>query len=82
VDGDADGFTAWLLGYQRAGTPRGDLAREVAADNDWPGDVDVDELRDHLQMMRIPDAGMEAFDKAWGIFLARGATRREMQDNV
>ncbi|MFN8163895.1 MAG: hypothetical protein U0R26_08705 [Solirubrobacterales bacterium] len=46
--GNEIGFTAWLCEQQDRDDPVGDLARDAAVDPNWPGDVALSDLIDHV----------------------------------
>lgn len=43
-----NGFTAWLREQRDREDPVGDLARDAAVDPNWPGDVSLSDLIDHV----------------------------------
>lgn len=62
-------FTRWLKQYRKADTARGDLARDVARDREWPnrrqGTDDLDTYRLYLSHCGASGNAIATLEKAW-----------------
>lgn len=59
-------FGDWLASFSRDQTARGDLARDAAADVDFPDDPsDLGELLDYLESCGACDGALAALRSAW-----------------
>ncbi|MEV7595482.1 YozE family protein [Streptomyces sp. NPDC089922] len=66
------GFGNWLARFTQVTGPIGDLARDVAADADWPQEPDdLETYTDHLEAAGASPAALEALAEAWGRYAAR-----------
>ncbi len=57
-------FTAWLVDHEAAHTRVGDLARDVAADPDWPAHAGRHEQAGYMRDVGACDAAVEAHEHA------------------
>jgi uncharacterized protein YozE (UPF0346 family) len=58
-------FTDWLARHRTTQSAIGDLARDVAADSDWPGGHSYRKLRDYLDEAGAIPAALDTFEVAW-----------------
>lgn len=59
-------FYGWLMKQTRRNSPTGDIARDVEADANFPGEGDTFQVyRKHLEKMGACDDAMEALAGAW-----------------
>ncbi len=59
-------FTDWLLDQRHRDDPVGDLARDVAMDDDWPESDELEECSDYLMGKRAAQA---ALHRAWSEYM-------------
>lgn len=59
------GFKAWLSQFRDDQTATGDLARDVAADPDWPVPTDLELIFLHMIELDASDNALEALRVAW-----------------
>jgi hypothetical protein len=59
------GFTKWLLQFQREKTAVGDLARTVAQDTEWQDPPTLESLESQLLGAGRPRAMIETARRAW-----------------
>ncbi len=65
------GFGAWLRQFTQVSSAIGDLARDAAADPDWPdGPDDVETYVDHLESVGASEAALETLADAWARYAA------------
>ena len=67
-------FTRWLKQFEDEDNAIGDLAREVAADCDWPADQDLLGLVAHLEGIGACDDAIRALVKAHARWVAEQPT--------
>jgi hypothetical protein len=65
------GFTAWLKMHAKDESAIGDLARDVAADPDWPSRRQLSGQREYLEERGAIPAAVETLERAWGLYEAR-----------
>lgn len=66
------GFGAWLTQFTQVSRAIGDLARDAAADPDWPdGPDELETYADHLESAGASEAALETLADAWDTYTAR-----------
>ncbi|WP_062214345.1 YozE family protein [Streptomyces sp. NBRC 109706] len=58
-------FTAWLKTHAGQSNAIGDLAKDVAADPDWPSRKGLAGQRDYLEERGAIPAAIETLERAW-----------------
>jgi hypothetical protein len=65
------GFGAWLAQFTQVSSAIGDLARDAAADPDWPdGPDELETYGDHLESAGASEAALETLADAWARYAA------------
>ncbi|MEU9710772.1 YozE family protein [Streptomyces sp. NPDC047967] len=64
-------FAAWLRTHKKDQTAIGDLAREVAADPDWPSRRQLSGQREYLEERGAIPAAVETLERAWELYEAQ-----------
>ncbi|MFC9751985.1 YozE family protein [Streptomyces sp. NPDC056921] len=64
-------FTAWLKTHAKDDSAIGDLARDVAADPDWPTGKQLKGQRDYLHEVGAVPAAVETLERAWRLYSER-----------
>ncbi|KOG51093.1 hypothetical protein ADK75_17060 [Streptomyces virginiae] len=65
------GFTSWLKTHAKDQNAIGDLARDVAADPDWPSRRQLSGQREYLEERGAIPAAVETLELAWELYEAR-----------
>jgi len=66
------GFRGWLAQFTQVNGAIGDLARDVAADTDWPeGSDELETYLDHLDAAGASPAALDTLVDAWHRYAAR-----------
>ncbi|MFB8085030.1 YozE family protein [Streptomyces sp. NPDC055992] len=65
------GFTTWLKAHVKDQSAIGDLARDVAADPDWPSRRELSGQRKYLEERGAIPAAVETLESAWELYEAR-----------
>ncbi|MCX4682631.1 YozE family protein [Streptomyces sp. NBC_01433] len=66
------GFGGWLAQFTQVRGGIGDLARDAAADADWPEEPDeLETYVDHLEAAGASTAALETLADAWTRYVAR-----------
>ncbi|WP_407838495.1 YozE family protein [Streptomyces sp. DSM 116496] len=65
------GFTSWLKTHAKDQSAIGDLARDVAADPDWPSRRQLSGQREYLEERGAIPAAVETLERAWELYEAR-----------
>ncbi|WP_371790767.1 sterile alpha motif-like domain-containing protein [Streptomyces sp. NBC_01471] len=65
------GFTAWLKTHAKDRSAIGDLARDVAADPDWPSGKQLKGQREYLEDRGAIPAAVETLERAWELYESR-----------
>ncbi len=66
------GFKAWLTQFTQVRGPLGDLARDAAADDDWPdGPDEFATYADYVEGAGAHDDALVALEEAWMRYGAR-----------
>ncbi|CAI3536082.1 MAG: YozE family protein [Clostridium neonatale] len=69
VDSDTT-FRQWIIGKCcLESSPRGDLARDISRDNNFPDTYDYSEMVDYLRYKRACPDAMNAFKSAYVTFI-------------
>lgn len=63
-------FKQWLLRFDAANLPIGDIAREVKHDTDFPENNNLDAILNYLEEKGACDAVIVAFKHAWDDYLS------------
>ncbi|MFB7240442.1 MULTISPECIES: YozE family protein [unclassified Streptomyces] len=66
-------FTTWLKGHVKDNSAIGDLARDVAADRDWPSRRQLKGQREYLESRGAIPAAVETLERAWSLYEERPA---------
>ncbi|MFF4249480.1 YozE family protein [Streptomyces sp. NPDC001822] len=67
-----NGFGGWLAQFTQVRSGIGDLARDAAADADWPEEPDeLETYVDHLEAAGASTAALETLVDAWAQYAAR-----------
>ncbi|WP_326679918.1 YozE family protein [Streptomyces sp. NBC_01237] len=61
-------FTSWLKTHSKAESAIGDLARDVAADPDWPSRQRLNGQRGYLEDRGAIPAAVETLERAWELY--------------
>ncbi|MFD9720636.1 YozE family protein [Streptomyces sp. NPDC059076] len=64
-------FTSWLKSHSKDQNAIGDLARDVAADPDWPSRRQLSGQREYLEERGAIPAAVETLERAWELYEAR-----------
>lgn len=64
-------FTTWLKTHKKDQNAIGDLARDVAADPDWPSRRQLSGQREYLEERGAIPAAVETLERAWELYEAR-----------
>jgi len=65
------GFGTWLERFTQVRSAIGDLARDAAADPDWPdGPDELETYADHLEEAGASEAALETLADAWARYAA------------
>lgn len=65
------GFSSWLAQFRQVNAAVGDLARDAAADPDWPdGPDELETYTDHLESAGASRAALETLEEAWSQYRA------------
>jgi hypothetical protein len=68
---NVSGFGAWLAQFTQVSSAIGDLARDAAADEDWPeGPDELETYADHLESAGASEAALETLADAWARYAA------------
>lgn len=62
-------FQKWLSHFETVDRPIGDLAKDVAADKDFPTVSDKAVILNHLKANHACDEALETFESVWAFFL-------------
>ncbi|MET7649012.1 YozE family protein [Streptomyces sp. NPDC005426] len=66
-----DGFGGWLAQFTQVKGAMGDLARDAAADTDWPDEPDeLETYVDHLESAGASTAALDTLADAWARYVA------------
>jgi len=68
-------FTRWLLQHQKEATVVGDLARQVAHDQEWTDPPTLAALESQLSGAGSPQATLDVARRAWRRFASDAGTR-------
>lgn len=68
---NAHSFRAWLVQFEDEKTALGDLARDVAADSDFPRTGGSRAMRAYLEDVGANDRVFDVLDRAWVQFKRR-----------
>jgi len=58
-------FKTWIRKFEEADTARGDLARDIDCDPEFPRKNNKDIIRTHLEDMGACDNALRTFEDAW-----------------
>ncbi|MCL6561260.1 MAG: sterile alpha motif-like domain-containing protein [Firmicutes bacterium] len=61
-------FKIWLKKFEGWETPRGDLARDVARDKNFPGEDDYNVILAHLRARGACKEAIQTFRRAWAAY--------------
>ncbi|MBM7054557.1 MULTISPECIES: YozE family protein [Streptomyces] len=64
-------FTAWLKTHKKDQNAIGDLARDVAADPDWPSRRQLSGQREYLEERGAIPAAVATLERAWELYEAQ-----------
>ncbi|MFE2045920.1 YozE family protein [Streptomyces sp. NPDC059477] len=65
------GFSGWLAQFTQVRAGIGDLARDAAADPDWPdGPDELETYADHLEAVGASEAALDVLTDAWTRYTA------------
>ncbi|OYP10069.1 hypothetical protein CFC35_41880 [Streptomyces sp. FBKL.4005] len=65
------GFGGWLAQFTQVNGAIGDLARDAAADPDWPdGPDELETYTDHLESAGASEAALDVLADAWARYAA------------
>ncbi|MET8566091.1 YozE family protein [Streptomyces flaveolus] len=65
------GFGGWLAQFTQVNGAIGDLARDAAADLDWPdGPDELETYTDHLEAAGASEAALDVLADAWARYTA------------
>ena len=67
------GFTAWLKSHAKEDNAIGDLARDVAADPDWPTRRQLSGQRAYMEEQGAIPAAVATLERAWELYEAQQA---------
>lgn len=65
-------FKTWILHFKNVDRPIGDLATDIARDNEFPTENSKEVIRNYLKRkssFSIVSAVLETFDNAWDYYL-------------
>ncbi|MEU2757563.1 YozE family protein [Streptomyces albidoflavus] len=62
------GFTPWLKTHAKEQNAIGDLARDVAADPNWPSRRQLEGQREYLEELGAVPRAIETLERAWKIY--------------
>ncbi|WP_411069384.1 YozE family protein [Streptomyces sp. cmx-4-25] len=66
-------FTTWLKRHAKDDNAIGDLARDVAADRDWPSRMRLKGQREYLENRGASRAAVATLERAWSLYQERPA---------
>lgn len=63
------GFSSWLARFSQVNAAIGDLARDAAADPDWPqGPDELETYLDHLEDVGASETALVTLREAWACY--------------
>ncbi|GHF91881.1 YozE family protein [Streptomyces filamentosus] len=64
-------FTTWLKRHVKDDNAIGDLARDVAADPNWPSRMQLKGQREYLESLGAIPAAVATLERAWSLYQER-----------